>query len=236
MRPLLARRKQPEPPKPVVPPPADRPNTPLSLETAAHVLELVAKGYTLSAIGRMQGMPSATSVRLWEKSHEGFAALLAEAREASAHALVDRAMDLQDSGLCALDAIDDEVDAAEEAHLIAVTAEVVDEQEVARLALVLDAAKNRRQRALDRHRVDTLARKHASDVCVKIASFRNRASYGDKKHVEHTGAGGGAIQMEHINAAAAGMDALFSQTLERHRLASKKSRATDAEFIRPDGP
>lgn len=67
-------------------------------EMAAKVCDLVAEGYTLTRIGRMDGMPARKTIYLWSVEYPLFLTQLQHAREAGFDAWVDECFDIADDG------------------------------------------------------------------------------------------------------------------------------------------
>ena len=53
--------------------------TPYSPEIAGQVCDLLAQGYSLGAVGRMEGMPAYSTLSIWVQSHAEFRAQYYEA-------------------------------------------------------------------------------------------------------------------------------------------------------------
>lgn len=63
---------------------------------AAIITEKVIEGHTILAIGKMSGMPPASTIYYWSKRYRDFGLLLKQARECRADLIFDRIIDLTD--------------------------------------------------------------------------------------------------------------------------------------------
>jgi hypothetical protein len=68
-------------------------------ELAERVLELTRQGYTLLEIGTYPDCPSVDTIQRWEAQRPDFCGALSRAREAGAHALTARAIQIADTGV-----------------------------------------------------------------------------------------------------------------------------------------
>lgn len=67
-------------------------------ETGDKICDMLAQGYSLKSICEDDDMPGMTTVFKWLRTHEEFAKLYAQAREAQADTLADEIQDIVDDG------------------------------------------------------------------------------------------------------------------------------------------
>lgn len=67
-------------------------------ELADRICGQLAEGISLRTVCKGEGMPVASTVFLWLRTHEGFSEQYARAKEESADALVEEMMDIADDG------------------------------------------------------------------------------------------------------------------------------------------
>lgn len=65
-------------------------------EVGDRICDMLAQGYSLKSICEDDAMPGMTTVFKWLRTHEGFAKLYAQAREAQADTLADEMADIAD--------------------------------------------------------------------------------------------------------------------------------------------
>ncbi len=67
-------------------------------EISGKVCELIAEGYSLRQIGRIEGMPGKTTVLRWLARHEEFRSQYARARDLQAEHMADEILEIADDG------------------------------------------------------------------------------------------------------------------------------------------
>jgi hypothetical protein len=66
------------------------------MDAREKVLDLMADGMSLSAIGRLPGMPKPSTVLFWVQSDVAFAVDYARVKDVRAHVLADQALEIAD--------------------------------------------------------------------------------------------------------------------------------------------
>lgn len=67
---------------------------PFSAYYASLIIEKVIEGYTITAIGKMAGMPPSSTIYYWSKRYRDFGNLLVQARLTRSEMIFDRIIDL----------------------------------------------------------------------------------------------------------------------------------------------